>query len=263
MRKLRLIFDKKRPGPENMGLDYALLRSLSAGAPDPVLRVYGWSDPTITIGYFQSLADETDAEACAQYGVSTIRRITGGGAVFHEHEVTYSIVIPLDGGYFPYPVIDSYAFILAPIVDTLRTFGLDALHAPINDILIHGKKISGSAQTRRRGVLLQHGTILLDIDKDKVFSCLTVPSAKTAAHGISDPSSRITTLRELTGDKALTPAFAVSLIKGIVERFAHALELRSYQSEFTDSEIGIAEEAVHELFGNPAWNTDRTRTYEI
>jgi lipoate---protein ligase len=263
MRKLRLIFDKKRPGPENMGLDYALLRSLSAGAPDPVLRVYGWRDPTITIGYFQSVADETNDEVCARHGVSTIRRITGGGAVFHEHEVTYSIVIPLDSGYFPYPVIESYAFILAPIVDTLRTFGLDAHHAPINDILIHGKKISGSAQTRRRGVLLQHGTILLDIDKDKVFSCLTVPTAKTAAHGISDPSSRITSLRELVGDDALTLQFSKSLIERIAERFGGAFGLRSYQSDFTDGEIRTAEEAVRELFGNPAWNTDRIRSYEI
>jgi lipoate-protein ligase A len=255
MSNARLILDEHRPGAENMAFDYSLLRAVADKQSLPVLRLYGWKDPTLTIGYFQSPAEETDANSCAAHSVQVIRRITGGGAVFHEHEITYSIVYPLEGN--AGSVLDSYALILAPIVQALKALGLDAVHAPVNDILVAGRKISGSAQTRRHGVLLQHGTIILDIDREKVFSCLTVPAAKSQAHQVADPGSRVVSLKEALNDQAMDNDFVGQLRRSIAGNFALSFGYEFNESGFTADEIDTAASVVRDLFDNPQWNLDR------
>ena len=91
---LRLLRTGVARGAFNMGLDEAVLGSVSEGRQPPTLRFYGWNPPTVSLGYFQGLDDEVDREACRAAGVDVVRRITGGGAVFHDDELTYSVVIP-------------------------------------------------------------------------------------------------------------------------------------------------------------------------
>ncbi len=178
----------------NMALDEALIETISQGAP-PVIRFYGWKPDAVSIGYFQSLYYEVDVERCRSDGVDVVRRITGGGAVFHsnEGEITYSIIAPQK--LFPDDIIKSYKEICAPIISALSALGLKAEFVPINDIVVEGRKISGNAQTRRKGVLLQHGTLLYKVDVDRMFSYLKVPDEKIRDKIVANVKERVTAVQ--------------------------------------------------------------------
>jgi len=152
----------------------------------PILRIYGWSRPCVSIGYFQSI-DEVDYEKCEKQGVDVVRRITGGGAVFHDRELTYSFVTKK----FPNNIMESYQQICQLIISGLMNLGFEAKFSPLNDITIGGKKVCGNAQTRKNNTLLQHGTVLLDVDVERMFSLLNVPSEKIDDKKISDIKNRV------------------------------------------------------------------------
>ncbi|MFQ5573204.1 MAG: biotin/lipoate A/B protein ligase family protein, partial [Nitrosopumilaceae archaeon] len=152
----------------------------------PVLRIYGWSNPCVSIGYFQS-TDDVNHERCKQEGIDVLRRITGGGAVFHDKELTYSFVTKE----FPQNILDSYKEICKIIISTLKHFGFDAKFSPLNDVTVNGKKVCGNAQTRKNNRLLQHGTILLEVDTKRMFSLLNIPIEKIADKNISNIGDRV------------------------------------------------------------------------
>jgi lipoate-protein ligase A len=176
-------------GSWNMGLDQALMSTVDEFIP--VLRLYGWKPSAVSIGYFQSLEQEVDVKKCQDLGIDVVRRITGGGAVLHEQELTYSFITKI----FPADIEESYKLICEPVVMCIKKLGFDAKFSPINDIIVKNKKVSGNAQTRRNNVLLQHGTILLDIDIDKMFSVLKVPSEKIKDKAIQDVKERVMGLK--------------------------------------------------------------------
>lgn len=186
---MRLIIDKPGDAFHNMGVDEAIMKS-----GIPTLRLYQWSPPAISIGYFQSLEAEVKTEVCKKQGIDIVRRITGGGAVFHDKELTYSLVMPEKN--MPSEIIKSYEMICALIVNALRDLKIKASFHPINDILVKNKKISGNAQTRKQGMLLQHGTILLDVDVDRMFSLLKVPDEKMRGKLIKVVKERVTSVHE-------------------------------------------------------------------
>jgi lipoate---protein ligase len=183
--KIRLLETGQGPGPWNMGLDQALLSSVDDLIP--VLRLYGWKPPAVSVGYFQSLEQEVDVKKCEELGIDVVRRLTGGGAVLHEQELTYSFITKI----FPADIIESYKSICEPVVMCLKNLGFDAKFSPLNDIIVKNKKVSGNAQTRKNQVLLQHGTILLDVDIDKMFSVLKIPSEKIKNKSIQDSRERV------------------------------------------------------------------------
>jgi lipoate-protein ligase A len=160
----------------NMAIDRAILVANSEGKVPPTVRFYGWMPPAISIGYFQSLTDEIDLDVCKKLGVNYVRRITGGGAVFHDKELTYSIVIPESHPEIPKNIMKSYGRICGAVMKGLQHLGIESEYVPINDIITGGRKISGNAQTRKLETVLQHGTILMDVDVDKMFSLLKVPN---------------------------------------------------------------------------------------
>jgi len=260
---MRFINEKSvRTGVQNMALDLSILHSVAGNKSIPTLRIYTWAPSAVTIGYFQKLETETDEKYCAEHGVDIIRRITGGGAVFHEAEITYSITLPLSDEQVPESILDSYAKILLPIINALQSTGINATHSPINDIIADGKKISGSAQTRRNGVLLQHGTILLSMNKEKAFSCLKVPLKKIADKGIIDPSSRITTMRDMLGDKVADIDFIASFRNRIAQEFADCFSAELAEGSFSEEEQSFAELAEKNLFGTEEWNRDRKTEFK-
>jgi lipoate-protein ligase A len=161
------------------------------------------------VGYFQKIEDEIDEIACKRLGVDIIRRQTGGGAVFHDKELTYSVILHK----YPQNILESYKLICSAIIDGLATVGIKSEFAPLNDILVNGKKISGNAQTRKKNVLLQHGTILLGVDVDKMFSILKVPNEKIKGKLINDVKARVTSLN-ITYDevaKAIKRGFEIRM----------------------------------------------------
>ncbi|MCX8206048.1 MAG: lipoate--protein ligase family protein [Candidatus Micrarchaeota archaeon] len=176
----------------NMALDEAILNSVADGASPPTIRFYGWSPSAVSIGYFQSISDEVDTKYCNAHSIDIVRRQTGGGAVFHQEggEITYSIIAPQE--MFPAGIIDSYREICGGIVRGLGKLGITAEFRPINDITVHGRKISGNAQTRKKGVLLQHGTVLYTLNLPKMFTALKVSVEKLKDKSIKSPEDRVT-----------------------------------------------------------------------
>ena len=170
-KQIRVLETGCNPGAWNMALDETLLTNL-VDHDNPILRLYGWQPPCVSIGYFQSMEEEVDALICSKMGVDAVRRITGGGAVLHEFELTYTFITKN----YPANILESYQLICEPVVLCLDRLGYSAKYVPLNDIVVDNKKVSGNAQTRKNNMLLQHGTILLDVDVEKMFSMLKVPS---------------------------------------------------------------------------------------
>lgn len=249
----RLLETGASPGAFNMGLDEAILNSVAEGLQPPTLRFYGWNPPAITLGYFQGREEEVDRTACAQLGVDVIRRVTGGGAVFHDAELTYSIVLPESHPLARADILDSYRVLCAGIVEGLGHWGLQGEFVPLNDILVGGRKISGNAQTRKRGCILQHGTILLDVDVDRMFALLKVPSEKLKGKLIQDAKERVTGLRAQIGRSVDLSEAADVFSKG----FASALKVDLLTSEPSTAEIEEGGRIAKEKYSTEAWNGKR------
>lgn len=176
----------------NMAIDEAVCQFVASGDSSPTIRFYTWTPSAVSIGYFQSLNDEVDVNIAKELGVDIVRRRTGGGAVYHDTkgEITYSVIAPENG--MPKGIRESYQTICGWIIDSLENLGIESEFKPINDIIAGGKKISGNAQTRRNGVLLQHGTLLYDLDVRTMFTLLKVPKEKISDKMIESVEERVT-----------------------------------------------------------------------
>lgn len=251
----RLLDFRRNSAVMNMAIDEAILVCRSKGACPNTIRLYAWNPSAVSIGFFQSLHAEVDLEACKNEGVDVVRRITGGGAVFHDSqgEVTYSLVASEEEPTVPKDILQSYQVICSGIVKGLEFLGVDASFQPINDIVVAGKKISGNAQTRRLGVVLQHGTVLVDADLDRMFRLLKVSDAKIRDKMIASAEKRVTTLtRELS--RRPQPADVVEALR---RGFEQSLNITLTKGELTEEESRIAEQLSKEKYSNPEWTNRR------
>ncbi|MDY6826102.1 MAG: lipoate--protein ligase family protein [Bacillota bacterium] len=181
----RLILDPPLRGEKNMGKDLAIMEEVAAGESLPTLRIYRWSPPAVSLGYFQDENEVVDLAACAEAGIDVVRRPTGGRAVFHDQELTYSIIVPEahpfinNGG-----VMESYRAISRGLITAFNLLEIPAYLTPEKEkrailapgscfdtpsayeIQVDGKKVVGSAQLRRKGIVLQHGSILFALPLD-------------------------------------------------------------------------------------------------
>ncbi|MBN2599592.1 MAG: lipoate--protein ligase family protein [Candidatus Thermoplasmatota archaeon] len=237
----------------NMAIDKAILVTASEGKVPPTVRFYGWSPPAISLGYFQSLTDEVDIQACERFGVDYVRRITGGGAVFHENELTYSIVVPESHPAIPKNIMKSYGRICGAVMNGLNHLGIDSEYAPINDIVTGGRKISGNAQTRKFQTVLQHGTVLMDVDVEKMFSVLKVPNEKIKDKLIADVKQRVTSIKHQLGKEISFQEVAHAMTLGFEEEFHVELIKGSLRKE----EQVLAKQFEQECFSTTEWNHKR------
>ncbi len=223
-----------------MALDEAILIAVSEGKSSNTIRLYRWKPSAVSIGYFQSVEEEVNLEACRRLGVDVVRRITGGGAVYHDYdgEITYSLIAPEADPRIPKDIPKSYRAICGCLVRAFGHLGLKAEFRPINDILIGGRKISGNAQTRRRGVVLQHGTILVDCDVKRMFTVLKVSEEKLRDKLIKAVEERVTSLRRELGRKISFMEVRDALIKG----FEEGLDIELEPGEPSDYEVKLMEE---------------------
>ena len=230
----------------NMALDEAIVEAVRAGISAPTIRLYGWQPAAVSIGIFQGIRNEVNLETTSQAGVDIVRRQTGGGAVYHDTygEVTYSIIAPQD--HFPANVLQSYEVICADIVYAFAQLGIQATFAPVNDILCNGQKISGNAQTRRKGILLQHGTILYSVDVERMFSLLNVNEIKLTDKLVKSVKKRVTSVSDQS------KASMEDLQKALELGFSH--ERETFYGDYTPSEMTRAEELAKEKFQTEAWN---------
>ena len=207
--------------PTQMAIDEAIaIARLRYNTPN-TLRLYRWNPSAVSIGYFQSIEKEVNLPNCEKYGVDVIRRITGGGAVYHDYngEITYSLVAPETDPKMPTDIMESYQAICGAIIHGLKYIDVEAEFKPVNDITAGGKKISGNAQTRRHGVILQHGTVLVDSDIQRMFEVLRVSEAKISDKFIKAVEDRVTNIKRYLDYDISFLSIHDALIRGFEESF--------------------------------------------
>jgi lipoate-protein ligase A len=238
-----------------MAIDEAIMLSIEKGNSPPTLRFYRWNPSAVSIGTFQSMEDEVDVDFCKANSIDVIRRITGGGAVYHDYdgEVTYSIVLPKDHRLAPDDIGDSYRLLCQGIVLGLDYLGISAEFKPINDIITGGKKISGNAQTRRHSCILQHGTTILNLDVELMFTVLKVPKEKISDKMIADVRERVTSVRDVLGRRVEIDELGEALQYG----FSEALGVFLLPGTLTDEESETVDRLVREKYNTHQWNFSR------
>ncbi|WP_062749384.1 lipoate--protein ligase family protein [Shouchella tritolerans] len=277
MSEIWRFIDSKKQGPAyNMALDEALLNWHSKGKIPPTIRFYGWEPATLSIGYFQRVAKEIRMEAVREKQLGFVRRPTGGRGVLHEHELTYSVIVSEAHPAMPKTVTEAYRVISTGLLEGFKALGLNAYFAVPDsekerealkkprsavcfdapsyyELVVEGKKIAGSAQTRQKGVILQHGSILLDIDEDKLFDLFQYRSDRLRERmqrAFSQKAVAINALRKepVTLDEA-SRAFKQGFEKGL------GIQLVPYQ--LSESEEKEVQSLAKSRYESDEWNFRR------
>jgi lipoate-protein ligase A len=221
-------------GAENMAIDEQLLKEAMHGDVLPVLRFYTWDPPAVSLGRFQEEATAVRRDACRDRGVDIVRRITGGRAVLHARELTYSVVSPVNNDLFPNTVTGTYKVIAEGLLAGLLGLGVQAEMAnragmpqarnsaqakepacfstpSLYELVVNGRKIIGSAQRRLSGAFLQHGSILIEYDAE--LEAALIPGGGKA--------HAVTSIHQELGQ-----AVSLEVIKGhFLDGFSHALQI--------------------------------------
>ncbi len=236
--------------PTQMAIDEAIAIARLRYQTPNTIRLYRWNPSAVSIGYFQSIEKEVNLSNCEKYGVDIIRRITGGGAVYHDYngEITYSLVAPEIDPTMPNDILESYRVICGAIANGLKYIDVEAEFKPVNDITAGGKKISGNAQTRRHGVVLQHGTVLVDSDLHRMFEVLRVSEAKISDKLIKAVEDRVTNIRRYLGSDISFLRVHDALIQGFEESFDIDLK----PGDLTVDEEKLVKQ-LHEKYSSKEW----------
>ncbi|MEM1798747.1 MAG: biotin/lipoate A/B protein ligase family protein, partial [Candidatus Jordarchaeales archaeon] len=227
--------------PTSGALAEAILIARSEGKCPDTFFIYRRKPPAVSIGYFQSVSNTVNIEACRRLGVEVSRRITGGGAIYSdENGIIYSIVVSESNPKVPRNIAESYGVLCRGIIEALKLFGLEAVFQPVNDILVEGRKISGSSQTRRKGVVLHHGTLLVKADIETMKKVLKIPEEKMSDKQAKSLEERVTSLERLLGRKVSIEEAKEAVKKG----FEKALNVKFEEGELTDYEKKLVERLV-------------------
>lgn len=250
-------------GATNMGVDEALANLCRDRA---ILRFYAWEAPTLSIGYFQR-TEEINREACQQAALCLVRRPTGGRAVLHQQDLTYSLILPLRSPWTQLSIAESYRRINMCFRRGLETLGLAASVgvAPSHtagalspfcfstvarhEVLVGGKKVVGSAQRRFAGGLLQQGSILLEFDPSAILVLLR-------------PGDRATTIDSLGAIGSLREALGrlpdrVEVEAAITEGFAHELGIEFSEGPLEPEEVTLSLQLATDRYASEAWTFRR------
>ena len=240
----------------NMAVDEAILRSRVADSVPNTLRFYRWMPSAVSIGKFQKPENEVLLENCRRLGVDVVRRISGGGTVYHdaEGELTYSVIARTEA-MGAKDITDVYSRIYAAINEALRVLGIAADYSAGDlkncpNLTVNGRKISGSAQANKGGIVLQHGTLLLDTDLTRMFTVLRVRWADSCMQVVNVAKKKITSVQEELGH-AISAETAVN---AVVHGFETALNIQLNQGELTVEERKLAEKLCREKFAIEKWN---------
>jgi len=239
----------------NMAVDEAILTARIAGQVPNTLRFYRWQPSAVSVGKNQNPETEVYLHACKPLGVDVVRRISGGGTVYHdfEGEVTYGVIAKTtDIG--TADVTTVYAKIYEAIKDALRLLGItadfssgDAKNCP--NMTVGGKKISGSSQTITRGVVLQHGTVLRSVDLPKMFQLLRLKNVScTQAADIG--KRKITSIQNELGHAVMPETVDNALAQG----FRAMLKIHLEPGELNAYEVELAKKLYKEKYATKAWN---------
>lgn len=214
------------------------MESCSKGLMPPTLHLYVRDRPTVSLGYFEKVDAAIDPQALLDENVFLVRRMSGGSTIYTDQgQLIFSLTI--DQGAVPRPE-DAYALTCGVIVNALRSLGVEAEHKPPNDIVVQGRKISGSAQTRKMGMLMVHGTLLVDTDLDRMLRVLRPGQDKRAR-----TREQLTCLRDELGTSPDMDRVKDSLVRA----FSEELEQRAVCIPVNEREKGRVRTLVEEKYG--------------
>ncbi|QPC98387.1 lipoate--protein ligase family protein [Qipengyuania soli] len=242
--KFRVVDTGVRTGRENIALDKALIEARLAGDIGDTIRFIQF-EPCALVGRHQDLAQELNLDACAARGVQTVRRMTGGGAIF------------MDGGQLGWALVcdkrvfgqvtlpDVTRLICEGIAAGLSKLGVDARFRPRNDIEIEGRKVSGTGGFFDGNILIFQGTVILDLDPAAMMAVLNVPQAKLEKRQLADAGARVTSLKAELGEMPSLNRVKMLLIEGLEE----TLGIETFAEELTEGEQTRANIAYAEEIG--------------
>ena len=248
----RLIVDGEADGPSNMAVDEAILRAVAGGSQPPTLRFYGWSPPCLSLGRNQPLAD-ADLTACRAAGIDVVRRPSGGQAVLHADELTYSVVLMQTDPRSEGGVLEAYrrisdglllglAALQVAAIQAIGQRGEDHATTPIcfetpseYEVTVGGRKLVGSAQWRSRGGVLQHGSLPLTGDLTRIVQYVVMEEAEREEkrRGLL---GRLVTLEEAAGCRFSFEDGVEALAAGL----ARTLNLDLVREELSEEERASA-----------------------
>jgi len=279
----RLIKDYSHTGFMNMAIDEAIMIAHGQDLVPPTIRFYQWQPPAVSLGYFQDLEKEINVEACKKLGIDIVRRPTGGRAVLHDQELTYSFVIREDHPLVNESILVTYKKISKGIIKGLSYFGIEAELIPLRErvegnsvgnnggleeertdfksicfsspsqyeVQVKGKKIVGSAQVRKGGIVLQHGSLLIKLEKEKLFSIFNFPSLSIKERLKS--RFKAISLEEVLGREISFSELLEILPAGFEKEFG----IRLVEGKLCKEEEEIARKLLENKYSTYTWNYQR------
>lgn len=261
----RLIHSAPADGATNMALDEAILRAVAAGLAPSTIRLYSWEPACLSLGRAQPAAD-VDLAALHDSGFDLVRRPTGGRAILHVDELTYSIVAPQRDSRVAGTIVESYRRLSAGLARGLELLGIERIAAdrpaahrstgPVcfetpsdYEITVAGRKLVGSAQMRARGMVLQHGAVPLYGDIARICQLLVAHPDPARVRG------RAATVQEVLGRPVTWDEAAAAITAGL----AAALNLRLEPGALTQDELAWAKELRAQKYAAPDWTQKPNR----
>ena len=269
MRQWRLIYDSPMIGSYNMAVDEAIMQSVATGDSLPTLRLYAWHPLCLSLGYGQRLRD-ADLERIHDNAWDVVRRPTGGKAILHGNELTYSVSLSKDHKLAQGDVVESYRRISEALMLALQYMGLSPASekqakgntglGPVcfevsshYEITSNGKKLIGSAQVRRREGILQHGTLPLYGDITLICDALAYKNEAERQLAKESVAERATTLESVLDERVSWDDTANWIARGFAETF----DIDFTIGELTESEIDLVNDFLDERYHNEDWLNKR------
>lgn len=271
MNNWRLLYTPPSSGAWNMAVDESILEHIHRGEVLPTLRLYSWNPPCLSLGHAQSFTD-VDVERLKANGWDVVRRVTGGRAILHTDELTYSITGNADDPVLTGGVLESYNRLAQALLFAIRELGLPVemkehadQPAALNlnpvcfevpstyEITVEGKKLIGSAQARKKEGVLQHGSLPLTGDLARICQALVFKDEAARENAAQRLLARATTVESVIGVETDWETAAQAFVKG----FEAQLGIRFQRGEMSRSESERAEELVKEKYAHPSW-TERS-----
>ncbi|MBI5670703.1 MAG: lipoate--protein ligase family protein [Chloroflexi bacterium] len=270
MRQWRLIYDYPTAGSVNMAVDEAILQVVGAGQSFPTLRLYAWKPPCLSLGYGQKAAD-VDFARLAALGWDVVRRPTGGRAILHTDELTYSVALPAGDDIAAGSVVESYRRISHALVaglvklgvrpeadqraDRIGASGPVCFETPSHyEITVGGRKLIGSAQVRRKDGVLQHGSLPLYGDLGRICDALVYANDAEREAAKVQVRARAATLCEALNGQCIDWQTAAD---AIAQGFSETFEIEFTRAALLPAERADAERLATGVYGNEAYTRRR------
>ena len=255
---------------ENMAIDEAIFKETVKWKKTPTIRFYGWNPAAVSVGYFQDTKSEINITECRNMGVDVVRRLTGGKAVFHHDEITYSVAAATAESLFPIDILGTYKVISDCLIQGLSYLGIKADLASTgrtmspadlksccfsvpsrNELLVAGRKICGSAQMRTKGGFLQHGSLLLTFDAKKALSVIL--PASTPEH-LTKINNSVAAINEVIAH----PVKAEDICNLLKQGFIDMLGVEIVEETLTTEENMLKDKLLGK-YKDLSWNQEQRR----